>query len=377
MKQEVYFGLGSATHLEAVLRRYGVSNLFLVTGSGSFCLSGASDAIAQALSRVNVVHFARVLRIPTTEDVEKGLSLFQQGRFDAILAVGGGSVIDVAKLVNAYSSRTRKSARPAFPARGRLKATVPLIAMPTTAGSGSETTHFAVLYRNGKKYSVEDRSLLPAVAVIDPQFTFSLPPYATATSGMDALSQAIESYWSVNSTEESKRYARESIQLVLGNLRSAVEKPSPENRLNMSRAAYLAGKAINITRTTGPHAVSYPLTAFFGVAHGHAVSLTLPHFVVYNAAVTEQDVADPRGVRYVRKITQEISSLLGAANAQDASLKIKSLMGEIELATSLRGVGIEREKDILKLVRNANLQRMRNNPRRVTSSSLFELLRAA
>ncbi|MEZ4822960.1 MAG: iron-containing alcohol dehydrogenase [Ignavibacteria bacterium] len=126
----------------------------------------------------------------------------------------------------------------------------PLIAVPTTSGAGSEATHFAVVYSGDKKYSLAHEYILPDYSVIDPQLTFSLPKEITATSGIDAFSQAMESYWNVNANEESRKYSRGAIQLIFDSLSKAVNEGDEESRINMSRAAHLAGKAINITKTT-------------------------------------------------------------------------------------------------------------------------------
>src|SRR5207248_4789041 len=126
------------------------------------------------------------------------------------------------------------------------------------------------------KYSVCHEFLLPDIAIVDPILTHKMSPRLTAITGMDALSQAIESYWSIHSTEESKGYAREAIRIIVDQLPKAVNEPTNDSRLAMARASHLAGKAINVTRTTAPHALSYALTSRFGVPHGQAVSLTLP-----------------------------------------------------------------------------------------------------
>src|SRR5262249_51347864 len=138
---------------------------------------------------------------------------------------------------------------------------LPLVAIPTTAGSGSEATPFAVLYVGHVKHSIAGPAMLPDVAIVDPSLTDSMSPALTAVTGMDAFSQAVESYWCIHSTERSKAYARRAIALVLEHLEVAVTAPREENRRAMSKAAHLAGRAIAITKTTGAHALSYPLTS--------------------------------------------------------------------------------------------------------------------
>jgi alcohol dehydrogenase class IV len=156
----------------------------------------------------------------------------------------------------------------------------PLIAIPTTSGTGTEATCFAVVYIDKTKYSLKHSSILPDYTIIDPTLTHAMPPLVTAATGMDALAQAIESYWGVKSTHESQAYAREAITLTLAYLKAACQN-EVEARDAMSRAANLAGKAINLTETTACHAVSYPITSYFNVPHGHAVALTLASMFGY------------------------------------------------------------------------------------------------
>ena len=156
---------------------------------------------------------------------------------------------------------------------------VPLVAVPSTAGTGSEATHFAVIYKENVKYSIAHPYLLPNCAIVDAQFTFELPPYITACSGFDALCQAIESFWSVQASEISKGYAREAIIKIRENLLNSIRESNQKSRQQMAHAALLSGKAINITKTTAPHAISYPFTSLYKISHGHAVSLSLEKFI--------------------------------------------------------------------------------------------------
>jgi len=188
---------------------------------------------------------------------------------------------------------------------------------------------------------------------------------------MDALSQAIESYWCIDSTEESKDYARKAIKLIMGNLIDAVDNPTRESREAMAEASFLAGKAINISRTTACHAIAYPITSYFGVPHGHAVALTLAQMLVYNSKVTEKDILDKRGINYVHETLKEIAGLIGADDIQDANKRITSLMEEIGLKTRLSEIGVKTDEDIEIIIKNGfNPQRVNNNPRLLTEETL-------
>jgi alcohol dehydrogenase class IV len=250
----------------------------------------------------------------------------------------------------------------------------PIIAVPTTAGTGSEATKFATVYVDEVKHSLEHNSLLPRFAVIDPAFTMSLPPYQTAVTGIDALSQAIESYWSVRSTDESRDMAARAIDLAAASLRTAVTEPDVESRLNMMKAANLAGKAINISRTTACHALSYYLTSRFGIPHGHAVGMTLARMLIYNSAVTADDVNDERGMEHVRDSVRRLAALLGGRDALEAATRIDGLMDEIGLGDPVPALQID-ERHIRNMVQDAMASdRMSNNPRNFTNESLTSLL---
>jgi alcohol dehydrogenase class IV len=374
MTQKEYFGFNSIENLKTVISMHPAKNICLVTGKKSYQLSGAEKKLNEILRHHNIFRFYDFSENPKLKDVKKGISFLKEKKCDLLMAVGGGSVIDMAKLINILAAQQGLlqkyiNKNDLISKKGRF-----LAAIPTTAGSGSEATHFAVVYIDKVKYSVAHEHMLPDVVIIDPQFTTSLPPYITASSGMDAFSQAIESYWSVNSTEESKRYSKEAIKLILDNLILAVKSPTKQSRANMAKAAYLAGKAINITKTTAPHAISYAITSYFGVLHGQAVSLTLPAFFVYNYELNKKGNNDKRGVVYVKKTIEEISSLLGCESPYDAKYKILLMMKEIGLKTTLIQLGIKKEVDYQKIIDNVNTERMKNNPRMIKKQNLKIIL---
>lgn len=377
MTQIEHIGPGAVDQLGRHLERLAADSVLLVTGRASYDASGAAEKLRPMLAGRSVVRFCQFSPNPRIEDVRRGAEAFRDAAPDVVVAVGGGSAIDMAKLVNLAGS-TGMDPQEALDRPDRPDpATRPLIAAPTTAGSGSEATHFAVVYVGQAKHSLARRCLLPDVALVDPLLTTSLPPRITAASGMDALSQAIESYWSVRSTAESKSFAAAAIARTLANLPNAVNAPDLPARQAMAEAANLAGKAIDVSRTTAAHAVSYPMTAFFGVPHGHAVALSLPGLLAYNAEVAEADLQDPRGLEYVRTTIAEIVRLLGASNPAEARDVLERLMGRIGLEARLGPLGIRTERDIRTILDNGfNPARVKNNPRLLTRPALLEILQA-
>ena len=236
---------------------------------------------------------------PKLEEIEKGVETISINP-KTIIAIGGGSVIDFAKV---YKYKT--------------KLNVPLIAIPTTCGTGSEATQFAVYYKEGKKQSLDSPEVLPNVAIVDSQFVENNPTYLKACTALDAYCQAIESYFACKSTEKSRQYAMEAIKLCRDNLVKYVNSNEKTYSLNMSKASNLSGKAINISRTTAAHAMSYSITTKYGIPHGHAVALNIAKVMEYNKNVDEKSINDKRGVAFVRERMDEIYSTIGILNAND------------------------------------------------------------
>lgn len=227
--------------------------LFLVCGSSYDDLS-----FSNFIKELNPIRFSEFTPNPVYEDVINGKEKFSESGCDTILAIGGGSAIDVAKAIKYYS-----------------KSSAEIIAIPTTAGTGAESTHFAVIYRAGVKQSLADASLLPDYVILEPSVINSVPEYIRKTTMMDAFCHAIESYWSKRATNESKELSSRAICEILKHKDSYLMNEDKGNQ-GMLRAANLAGQAINITTTTAAHAMSYKITSLYGVSHGHAVAICIP-----------------------------------------------------------------------------------------------------
>lgn len=348
---------------------------FVVTGKGSYKASGAEALLAAQLSGLRQLRFWDFHNNPRLEDAIRGRDACRAMAADLIIAVGGGSALDMAKLVAAFAAQQDEPLGYVLGDRTQAATRLPLVAMPTTCGTGSESTQFAVVYVDGTKYSLSHPSMLPTAAIVDPELLIGLPAQVVAASGMDALCQAVEAFWSVHSTEASRRYSQDALALVLAHLETAVLAPNATARDAMSVAANLAGKAINIARTTAAHAVSYPITSYFHVPHGHAAALTLPSFIEFNAAVTADDVQDPRGLAFVQARMAELVGWFGAPDPAGAKARCAGLMATIGLATRLSELGISSGADLDTIVANGfNPQRVKNNPRCLSESGLRSLL---
>ncbi len=375
MKQTEFFGEGSITQLKQLLYDMGAKRIFLVTGKNSFEKSGAKAAMNDLLNELTVKRYEVISECPDLEFIKAGMNDLRLAECDAVVAVGGGNVIDTAKAVNFFSSQSitpEECIRSVSNIKGKG---LPLVAIPTTSGSGSEATHFAVVYSGDVKHSLAAESILPDVAIVDPELTYSLSPYQTAVSGIDVFCQAIESAWATGSNDESRKYSRESLTLIMRSFISAVKMSSAESRRDMSLASNLAGKAINISKTTAPHAVSYSMTRMFGIPHGQAVCITLGEFLKFNYEVNSADCNDSRGEAHVKCTIEEIFKLTGSSDVNDCMEKIKSLIRSAGLKTNLRDLGIDSTDKLELIARSTNAERLSNNPRKITQEVLLEILK--
>ena len=349
-------------------------SIFLVTGDKSYEKSGAKKFIENILVGFNFIRFSDFSENPKIEDVEKGINIFLENSCDYLVSVGGGSVLDMAKLINiGYDKKNLKDL-----ATNKTKISSfgkKLIAIPTTSGSGSEATHFAVVYVGGEKFSVAHPIyMLPNVVVLNPSLTYSMDSYQTALSGIDAFAQAMESYWSVNSTEESKKYSKEALELIIEHLPLAT-KYNDNSRDLMLQAANLAGKAINIAKTSGAHAISYTLTSKFNIPHGQAVALTLPSWYDFNHNCNENNINDARGLTYLKNVMRDMDNIIGVgSNENKPSSKVKMFIKSIGLETSLSLFKVHLS-NLDAIVDSINIERLNNNPAKASSIELNRILK--
>ncbi len=374
MSQTEYIGEGKISILGEILDKLDAKKLFLFTGRKSFESSGASDSVNKLGSEISITRYIVTDNIPEVKGVEKASAIFKKSGCTAIAAIGGGNVIDTAKLVNAVSSQ-QGSAEDLISGNSDLKKCMySLIAVPTTAGSGSEATQFAVAYSCGVKFSVTHPSILPAFAIVDPELTYSLDGFNTAVSGIDAMCQSIESMWACGSDEKSTACASDALKLTLKSFLTAVNNPDEVSRRDMSVAANLAGKAINISKTTAPHALSYSLTSDYGIPHGQAVCVTLPAMMEFNYEAIDEDCTDARGVSHLRNRIEMIAHLTGTDSVNAAAERLRVIMRKAGLKTSLKELGIPESK-LNELALNANAERLGNNPRRLTTEEILQILK--
>lgn len=323
---------GAIENLSKIIELEKAKNVLVFTGKKSY--EKIKSVVENELVNCQITYYNDFSTNPKEEDLKTAIKNLDQN-FDIIIAVGGGSVIDFAKSYKYY-----------------LNSELKLVAIPTTCGTGSETTQFAVLYKNGDKVSLDDKSILPEYAIVDSQFVENNPKYLKACTAMDAYCQAIESYWAVKSTPLSRKYAKQAISLCKDNIINYVNSNDIVTANNMALASNIAGKAINISRTTAAHALSYKITSKYGIPHGHAVTLSIAKLFEVNIKAGNY------------KELQEILTY-------NPEKYFTELFEKIDLKYKFDELGIE---DIENIVNSVNIERLANNPIKLTKEDLIKLL---
>ena len=273
--------LDGIDEVAALLKAKEIKRVMLVTDNGIHSL-GLTKPLEDILAKsgIGCAVYSKTLPNPTSDNVEEARELYIASNAEALIAFGGGSPMDCAKAVGARLVRPKMSLSKMQGLIKICKALPLLIAVPTTAGTGSETTVASVIVDSAThhKYVINDFCLIPRYAVLNPEVTVGLPKHLTATTGMDALTHAVEVYVGRSRTKATKAAAEEAVKLIFENLERAYENGADlEARRNMLRASYLAGTAFTKSYVGYVHAVAHTLGGKYGVAHGLANAVLLPH----------------------------------------------------------------------------------------------------
>lgn len=356
--------------LPCILHEVGCQKLFLVIDS-SYPFLNIKDAI-EALP-VEKVKFSDFTPNPLYEQVCKGIELLKESKCDVILAVGGGSAIDVAKCIKLAVLAEEGNAAiipPLVSQRLPIDGSkIPFIAIPTTAGTGSESTHNAVMYYEGAKQTVTNDGVLPDYAILEPSVLKTLPLYQKKCTMMDALCQGIESWWSINSTDESKVYSKKTVELIIAKWQKYIFDNDDEAAAKIMLAANYGGRAINITQTTAAHAFSYKITSMYKLPHGHAVAVGLP--VIWKYMIDNYvHCIDKRGQVYLESIFYDISKSMGCDTPMKAIESFEKMMKEMGLNNP---VATNKEVEVNLLSSSVNQVRLKNNPILLTDTGIRDL----
>ncbi|WP_117017375.1 hydroxyacid-oxoacid transhydrogenase [Aeribacillus pallidus] len=390
--QRIVFGIGAIQQLDSILKSFKAKNILLITDPG-IKQAGIVDRVLALLKRSNyeTVVYDKVVPEPPVESAVDCYEFAKSSmKIDVIIGLGGGSSIDMAKIVALLETH---GGHPLdyYGGENQVPGPIaPLIAIPTTAGTGSEVTSVAVLtdVENNLKVGISDNYLRPIVALLDPELTVGLPAYVTACSGIDALSHAIESYTAKSysyiqaegnllfqgSIPISDVLSYRAIELIVKNLALSVHQGTNlEARSNMLLGSLLAGMAFSNAGTAVAHALAYPIGGLIKSPHGEVTGLLLPYVMEFNAVVETEKM-----IKISEAFGLNIKGLSKKEAALTASKAVLNLLKEIGLPTRLSEIGVK-EENIPEIVeKTLKIDRLvRNNPRMPTERGLEELLRKA
>lgn len=362
-------GLGCLERLNSISAVSKSSSILIVRGQESYKASGADKFIASQLDGKVLSVFDNFQVNPTVRDVEAGCVVAEKSEIDAIVGIGGGSVMDMAKLLKACHGQAEAVEEVVIGTLPVAKNSPPLILVPTTAGSGSEATHFAVAYANEQKYSVASEALLPEAVFLDGTLIQSGSQYLRACNVLDAMAQCIESAWAKSSNSNSRKYAFAGLELLLNHLDAFLTtKPDLLACQNMLQAAHFGGRAINITKTTAPHAYSYGFTSKLKVPHGHAVWMTLPSIFEIHLQNSEEVFLDD-GTPLVR-VLERLAEIIQLNLADPIRLQLNKFMSRVGVKSDFSSVGADRKSMRRDLANAVNVERLKNNPIELTDSNI-------
>lgn len=342
-------GENSILQIPTLLKNAGVARVLLVTDKGITSLGLIAPLLAELQKgTINCYVYDETVANPTIDNIEEALKVYKTNRCQAIIAFGGGSPMDCAKGVGARIAQPNKTI-PQL--RGLLKVMkkIPLlIAVPTTAGTGSETTIAAVISdpRTHEKYAVSDFHLVPKYAILDPLITVGLPPQITATTGMDALTHAVEAYVGRSNSEETRQAARKAVKLIAENLYTAyADGKNLTARSNMLTAAFYAGIAFTKAYVGYVHAIAHTLGGYYRIPHGLANAVILPYVLDYYGDTAYQPLA-------------ELADLIGiSAQGESQEVRahkfiawIRELQVRMDIPEKLDGI---RDSDLPGMIHNA------------------------
>ncbi len=359
----VIFGAGTLDRLSESIDTISGSNGLLIT-SRSFLKNGTAQKLADLSGDRITDVFSEVSPNPDVSECDACTTKILGGHHDFVVALGGGSVIDCAKAAstfcknpcaaNASDYLTGKTAVPGEH--------LPVIAVPTTAGTGSEVTPVAVLsdHRLGLKAPMSNDCFYPKIALVDPMLTISAPPRLTACTGLDALCHAIEAFWSRHHQPVCDALAIHAASLILANLAKAVECPGDIGaRTALAEASVTAGMAFAIPKTSAPHACAYPLTSILGIPHGEACALTLTWFMRFNHS---------RGAGRIDTLAHS----LGYKSPESLATAIENLMDRTNMRRDLKDFRLN-DDQTARLVKCSQHPNLLNNPAEITGTDLREL----
>ena len=343
--------------------------IFVLCGKKSFVNSGAENLLKK-IKNSEVKLSYKKSEIPILEELIEIIKEIQNFKPDLFLAIGGGAVIDYAKIVNVVDIREDLAELIVNYKYPFNKKYTKLAVIPTTAGSGAEVTSNAVIYVDGIKHSFESELLLPDHFFLVPEFLISAPNKIKASAGFDAIAQALESLVSKKSNDKSVEYASKSLRVSVNSFISFINDPNMKNATEMSIASNLAGKAISISKTTAPHATSYPFTSLFNISHGHAVGLFFEKFFKFNYEhLNKSETSFDLKERF-----DLIFKLFDVPDINSFNSKISLIKKQAKLEDDLAKLNIDIIRSSEDVLKGINLLRLGNNPVKIDGKDILNII---
>ncbi|MFH1301427.1 MAG: iron-containing alcohol dehydrogenase [Planctomycetota bacterium] len=372
-RTRIVFGAGSLNRLGELAAELGAKRVLLVTDKGLAAAGHESRAVVSLENaKLQITTFDDVHPNPTTEDVDRGLSVARNHQIDLIVGLGGGSSMDCAKGIN-FLLTNGGQMQDYWGVGKATKPMLPLIAVPTTAGTGSEAQSFAVIAHpeTHMKMACGDKKAACRIAILDPELTLTMPRSVTRVTGIDALSHALETFVTKPRNEISQLFSRRAWTLLANSFPKVLDTPNDLNaRGNMQLGAHFAGAAIENSMLGATHALANPLSAHFNLTHGVAIGIMLPHVIRFNAELVgdyysllaaDIGLCEPQDPAGAGLLAEHIQSLIAMAGAPTS-------LSECKVDPNL----------VEQLAEEASRQWTGNfNPRPVDQSSLRELYECA
>lgn len=363
---KIIFGAGSIAELGSIILDYPHSkNILLVCGRKALRESGYLYKIIKILKDRNISLLNKVEPNPQIGFIDDAVKFARKEKIELVIGLGGGSVIDTAKVVAILADKKYSLPEVLYKNIQIKEKGLPCFAIPTTAGTGSEVTKVSAIWDRTKqvKLTMCNDAMFPEVAIVDPTLTVSLGSYQTAVTGLDALCHAIESYWSKKATPISQDFSLKAVRLIFKYLRKSFKEPGNiKAREGMSLASLYAGLAISNTGTTVSHSISYILTLRYGIPHGLACAVSLPHLIRYNAKTADESL-------------NNLALNTGSKNINQLAGKVEKLLKEMKLPTKLREYGIiDNDLELIKR-KSFFTSNVRNNFIRLTQKDLKFMLK--
>lgn len=361
----------SDQHLLDYISSKNFGRVLLVTGHRSFSWFDDKGFVDKISEIAETMRWSDVHPNPEFLNLKEGLEVVSSFNPDVIIGVGGGSVLDMAKLLGALHQRESSEVDAITTGSVDFRARkVRLVLVPTTAGSGAEATHFSVLYREAVKHSIAGKSLLPDHILLDSALVTTGEPLQLAASGLDALCQCIESIWARDATSESREKAIAGLRKVVSSLIGFVQGDASLAG-DIQLGSHLGGQAINISKTTAPHALSYFLTIRLGVPHGIAVASTIGYFIDHHTGSSKPNFSPNKKLGAKLDIIRETLALGEGGSATEYFEALFKRLGLNEPRSYW-----PRDADaVAAWVDSANHERLRNHPVLLGKKDLFQVLR--